>query len=479
MLKVIYDLPAAGPTPFDELDDNGVYSISGLRRAISTSYTIENQTINIIMKNTTGYWYNLLKSDDRYLKGRAIAVFNDDQLLGTFYIYDFAPSNEAYFTIKADTFTGIDYPLAPTITKASYNNAPDANIGKSINIIAGTLSDAGWKNAGQCIAYRVDANRFLAACHHLKTIPTGQVYDKTGAVQTFTIDNNADGYCYINCTSTETELYFNCQGLIDDNGDLITNPAYILQEIISRFTSLSISATNIQDAAAKYTSKSFIDNAILITSETTKAFFQKFSKNYLTYIYPGADGVYYPKVHDYNETAPVKTFEEAFVRNLKLNYDPKNIISAVRRQYYSHYRQNTFFYSPLEQSVTSWIGGILDLDLTYHRGNEGSLNTVNYYLFYRSKPEETITFDVFTNQITIDIGAKIAFQHDTGFRAGETRQYRVMKIENAETGFARITAMDIDSEAQGGITLLDETDDLVTLLYAENDPLCAILFFDI
>lgn len=478
MHKVIIDLPAAGPTPFDELDNNGVYSISGLRRAISTAYTIENQTVTIMMKNATGYWYNLLKSPDAYLKNRLIAVYNDDQLIGTFYIYDFDPSNQGYFKIVADTFSLIDAPLAPTITRAAYNNAPEANISKFINIIGGTVTDAGWENHGQCIAYRIDTNRFVAAAHHLKTIPTGQVYDKSGVSQTFTIDNNADGYAYINCTSTETELYFNCQGLIDDNGDLIDNPALILQEIISNYTMISISETSLQEAAEKYTSKGFIDNAILITSETTRAFFQKFSRNYLSYLFPGADGSYFLKVHDYYDEAPVATFQEPFIRNLKLAYDPKNVISAVRRQYYYHYRQNTYFYTPLEQTTTSWNGGILPLELTYHRNNEGSLNTANYYLFYRSKPDETITFEVFTQEITFDVAAKIAVTHDTGFRAGETRQYNVMKIENAEPGFTRVTAIDIDSQAQGGIILLDDTDDQVTLLYADSDPLCAILFFD-
>ncbi len=474
MYEVIINLPATGDTTFTETQPHGVLSVSRLRRAISTSFTIENQSCTVRMNNVSGYWYNLLRSEDRFLTGQKIQIKTGQTLAGTFTIREITPG-ETEFTITADSFSNLDSFISPALTAATFPLITTQNAGKRGNIIAGVLDDATWLNCGMLTAYLVDSasSKYHAAWHHLYHI--SQVYDADGQALSFTDENHADQCCYITCPAANAanEIYFNASGLKDDAGSLIENPAHILQKIFDLFLP-QIQLTGIDAAAAIYLSRNFTENAILVKDQKVKAFLRLFSQNYQTFMFIDTAGNLKIKAQDWESPIPVATFNAHEIEDFNPGYDAQKVIKSIRRRYLFHYRKDSYLYQPIESRSTGWLASEITIDMCFHRGNAGTFNIATTLLYLSKEPEETVRFQAFQADIHFDLGELIAVTALKGLRTGETRIYLVLRIEGGERK-STVFCIDVLALNKGQIILLDQSDPNVVLLQDESYPHCHVL----
>jgi hypothetical protein len=474
MYKVTIDLVSSGETTYTEKDEHGILDISW-RRVINPDYLPENQTCRVQMKNVNGYWYDLLRSGDQALTGRQLEIEYDDRRIGTYTIYDYTPTDDI-FEITADSFSKLETPISPLLTKEKFPQMPEENEGKSGNIIGGTLSDNGWLDKGMCTAYKIDTGVFHAAWNELYDIPTGQVYDKDGQALSFTFEYSTSLECtIINTTGAgdALEIYFNADGYMDESQNLITNPALILEKIVSDFSDLTL--TGVSEAETIFTEKQYNDNSILITTDTWKSLFRRFGVNYNTHLFPTTYGEWKIKAHDFSNPQPVMCLQHGDFENYSPQFDPKNVLHLVKRKFFYHFRGKIYKYQPPETINTDYLSHEKELNLVYHRGNLSSYSLTITHLFLKKQPDEGISFDTLIEKLDFDLGDTIEFISTEGFRKREKRTYLVTKINSSGAGKVKIETIDIFSRNKGCIILLDEADPEVTILKDETDEDCPIL----
>jgi hypothetical protein len=464
MDRVVIDLPESGETEFRyDQADGGLIEITKINRKIQPNKMLSNQTATISFNNMNGYWCNILRSSDKYLKGCQVRYYNGENLKGIFYISKLLEINHP-FKIKIDNFIKLNQPICPLLTN-----------GKRGNVIGGVLDDSGWLNKGQCVATRIENGKHHAAAHHLKDVT--KVYEN-GTQISFSFDNNADGHCYILSSSSNDELTFNCKGIMNEEETyMIWNPAWILDRINQMFGDFEIEG--ISEAAALYEERGYKNNpAILIEgTETWEKFFQKFSINYDSYFVPTNDGKIKLKVDEWENIEPTVSIHSGYIDGFENLYNDENIINSIQRKYFHHFREKTFKYEPEDiQETIKYMPGVGVIELQYHTDDASSFDVAARRLFFLKKPEEKIAFEIFSENFKdLDLGDTFFCKANKGLYKGEKRTYLLLEIKEENEGKVYIAALDIQSRIQGQIILLDENDPNVAILTDETDEECLIL----
>lgn len=147
-------------------------SISDLTRVMREDKELENNNVTVKLADTDGYFSTKLTNADQYVRGKELAVYDDDTLLFSGYIESLPESEIGVFTVTASLFDALDKKVNKKLTKTEFPDVDDENAGQWGNYIFGHVCDMHVKNpVGDLLAYRVDTRKYLAAWHYLWGVP--------------------------------------------------------------------------------------------------------------------------------------------------------------------------------------------------------------------------------------------------------------------------------------------------------------------
>ena len=481
-VKIIFP---SGPKIFGEHNyqiDSGnilgrVKEVSTITRAINIDKSFENSKALIRFVNTDGYFDEIMKSDDRYILKKQIKIFDDKTLIFSGMVSNLpkCPPNE--FKIEADVKTaGFDNKVNSVIKKSEFPQVPQENEGKNSNIIGGYVTDNGGNGTGALVAVRVDENCYLAAWHHVSIT---EIYDsnETEITSSCTVyDEN--GYTYINYTSNEPELYYNCFGL-ESNGQVLSNPADILAEIVSRFSNFPI--TNFEQAQDVYKNRGYSGVAIAITNEMTwREFFRQFSLNFDCYIFLSVDGKLTVKALDWGREAERHVIPKIYVdSNTFENWmDFKGITNEYKRMYWYHYRKSFFHRMPQDIiQPTGWEAESNNIDLRFNKDDLTTRDVTSREACLRKNPIIWYGFSI-GKEIAkdIEIGDVVSFQYSRGYYPNQWRLCLITRITYIQNStLIRFEGMDVNGINESAIILQDSQTENAVKLKDTADSLCNVL----
>jgi hypothetical protein len=476
MFHIEINLPQSGPTKFTYSQaDGGIKSITEFRRAINLNKEIENQTVLVTFNNVKGYWHSLMVSEDRYLLQRNLKVFDEDILIGSFQISDIPKANIDEFKLKGDSFSQLKEPITKALEKDQYSSIPDENNGKYSNILFGTASDEGWKSKGMLTARRVTDNKFHAAWHHLKSITN--VYKSDGTSVSFSQNNDIDGCCYIETSGiNDLELYFNAQGAKDDLGDLIQNPAEMLEKLNDLFGNYTLDG--IDEAKSIYGNRGYSNNVILIEDKefTWKKFFQEFSREFDCDFFPTVEGKIKINVLDWNEIEPVLTLYPTSIVSYQPYFKTDKLRQELVRKYKYHYRDKEFRFSPHTKVDTLWNAKVESELFRLHSEDLSCLDVGARMLFLDKQPKQLIDFSINKDHASLlELADIIKMRYPIGLYPDEYRLIKVLEITPLEgTNYAQCTGLDVNEINKGQIIFRDENDPQCSEFKNESDKSCQV-----
>lgn len=478
MKYIIIDMPVSGPKRFDYNKDGGILKMTNFRRSLSLFNGLENQTIKITMDNRKGEWSSLMTSQDRYLKGRTLEIYEDGELQGTLKISDFPkPANPLQFDIKGDTFTFLEQPVSPLISIDLFPNVPPENEGKPGNIFGGTVDDADWTDTGMMPAYLVDTGKYLAAWHHCWNISACRKGDGTEIL--FTYDNNADGYCYIEPVGgcTDTVIYFNGSGMID-SGNLIENPGSMLLKIVEVFGSgVGIEISGIDSLISRYTER-FRNTLILIQEHTWKKLLSEYSLNFDTFWSTTIDGRLQANMLNFESIEVVARFTPSMFSKYEHHLDIAFLEDTCKKMFRYHFKDKEYRYTPAVTLPTLWQGNSTgEIELKWQK-DAISAHDVAVENLYRRKAEiEWVSFCVPKKHMPPEdiLGKCIEAMYPHSLHPGQYRAYLVLAIEVNTPYEYSLKLIDIEKWKGALITLLEDNDPAVAVLANDDDLDCLIL----
>ena len=456
-----------------------VISISQITRAINKDKSIENSYAEVIFTNIDKYFDNILESEDKYIFGKTLRIYDDDTLIFTGKISEIIKTKPTQFGIRADFVSyGIDERINKAITKTEFANAPEDNVGKFANIIYGVASDEGSASKGIITAYRVDTGKYLLAWHKIKELIA--VYDKDGndITASCTLQNDdTTGYAFILYDSTDNEMYVNCKGKTDEAGNLIENPADVLEDLLTNFSDFTISG--VDEAWMVYEDRGYIATVVIDDDISFRSFFEKFSKSVDNLIFQKADGSLGLKVLDWGTETPIKSIAKIYIDNSSFENwrDTEELTSKIKRMFWWHFRNKYYQRLPEDVETVGWVDRIVKAEMQYIKEDEVAKDVASRILFFKQRPVIWYAFSI-PKQIgnDIDLGDVIEIEYFTGIYAGRKRYVQVFrKTYTQGSGLIRFEAMDITGINKGLIKLWDEDDDQVVLLKDESDPECNVL----
>ncbi len=485
---VSIEFPASGIKYFGEIGNQTttigtgikgcIKEISEISRVINKDKSFENSKAVVIFENIDGYWDNIMDSDDQYLLGQEMRIYQNDILIFTGKISDIPETDPDSFILEADTMN-IGYNDIPnkTIKKNEFNNVPADNEGKYGNIIYGVASDEGSNGTGIITAYRVDSNKFLLAWHTIKEII--KVYNKDGVdiTSSCTLDNNADGNAYINYNATDLEIYVNCKGKTDSSGNLIENPALILEDMNTNFGNFLIDG--IDDATTIYSIRAYKGTIVINEGLTWQEIIKQFAINFDALIFQKANGNLNIKVLNWGSEVAKGNINKIYVdKNTFRNWrDTSKIINSFRRMYWYHFRKDFFQRLPNDvDTSTRWKASKTNIDLRYTADNDTALDVSSRILFFRKTPIIWYKFDLpLLKGNNIELGEVYNLKYHKGYFPNAYRLIQIFRKTYVGEGKVSFEAMDITGINEGLIVLYEDNDPNIYKLKDENDLDCPVL----
>lgn len=467
MYRVEIDFPVQGTRSFSP--GSNLLSISEITRAVQPDRSFENSSVTVTFHSA--FWNDLMLSEDRYIAGAALRVFDGEETIFTGSVSDFPRSSKSRFIIKADTRNlGLSDRVNRVITKEEFPDVSSEHEGKYSNIVAGTALSTDDKSRGMLTAYRTGTGRYLAAWHHLTSLYG--VFDKEGTELTASLDNNADGRAYIICTSEEQELFFNCKGIDEPN------PAKAFKEICSGFADFSLDSASFTQAGEVYDERGYNAFVLLIDDDISWSdFIRRFSVNFDCMVFPALSGEIKIRVLDWGRECPAKVFGSIYINDSDFQQwrDIASLFSKYRRMYCYDFRKKAFEKKPEDVSVsTAWKTGTGSMDLRYHVSDTTSRDVTTRQLYFNKAPLVWYSFTIPVSMAKgFDLGDLIKIEYNSGFFPKGWRLVQVYRYQYRDK--VCIEGLDVTALNKRTIILEEENDQDCVLLKDEASPECEVL----
>ena len=461
-----------------------IISVSELKRAINFSKSFENSAATITFENADYFFEKLLSGENQYISGNKIVIKDSGTIIFTGKISEVPPpSNLSMFEIRVDVNkSSMGKKPNKKLTLDDFQNIPDENKGKYGNIIGGSAVNSSGATKGILTAYRVDNNKFLAAWHHLKAITGVYKSDETNITSLCTLQNSTDGNAYIIYTSTDPEIFFNANGMMDNFSNLIQDPAKILGKIISDFSDFIIDG--ISDASTIFYSRGYSSGASVIVIDdgiSWSEVFKRFSNSFDCLIFTKASGNLGIKVLDWGTETAIKKIYPVYVdhKTFKNWKDIKEIVNEYQRMYWYHFREDFFQRTPQDIKISSnWDAKDSELRLYYIKDDIVAMDVTTRVLFIKKKPIIWYEFSIpkkYGNDI--DLGDIVNFRYTRGIYKNAWRMVQIFRKVYGKNykNTIKFEGFDITGINSGLIVLLDDTNTDIVLLKNENDESCHVL----
>jgi hypothetical protein len=469
MKYIVIDFPASGEKKYI-YGKNQILKMTDFRRSLSFFSGFENQTINITMDNSGGNWSLIMASEDRYLKGRNLKIYENQILKGTLKIKSFPkPKSPLEFVIRGDMYEFLSTHILPPMG----DEFPDVlaeNEGKRGNVFFGTVTDEDWQDEGQLTAYQVEPGKYLAARHHCFNVSSVSGY-------TYTFENDADGNCYIYPIScTETAIQFCGTGMIDEYDYPIENPGNAILKLVELFGN-GIEIEGIDALLSVYNEK-YTDTVIVLTDQTWKSFLSEYSINFDTVFYPSVEGKIQSKLLDFEDIQPICSFTPSMISKYEFHPETADIIGGVIRKYRYHFQNNIYRNFGTSAISSKWEGAAQpELCLKFHTESASSHDVAIEKVFRQRDIFEKVSFNIARGNMpeTDILGGIVTVKYHHGLHPNEERPILVLSVEQEGAFEYCVRGLDILKLQVSRFRLLEEDDPEVAILLDEEDQDCLIL----
>jgi len=444
-------------------------TVQSISRVLIQYESFENSSASIELSDHTGHFSEKLNNDDdKYCVGIEVTIFQKGDAIFTGYISEIPEIKSRICYITIDLFTILKKKINKQITKSEFIGVPAQNEGKWGNIVFGN----GNTNSGRMFtAYRVGENKFLAAWNSLSNIDKAYKGDiNITSNITISIDS-VTGYTYIICTSTELEISFSCLGPESGSGELIENPAKMLESLLSQFTSIIISNTDA--IATSYEGRAVYNgNCLYIYDDKTiKEFLSEFCFNYDASLIFTRDGHFLLNLVNWGNIISKANPHPTEYLKFESWKESTNLINKVQRKYQYIPLDGKFNREPQDLNASTQYNEILkELQHRFLQNNQTSWDVSARYVYLFQQQEELVSFEIsreLVKEYDINIGDILSVSHrKTNF----IEKLVYIRRENHE-GPIKFEGIDVSSLTGAEFYLYSGTDERNPYLSESEGPL--------
>ena len=437
--------------------------ISEIKRGCNLDYTLENPTLKCVLSNHEGHFTEKQKTEDPI--GKEITVKDGAQTIFTGRICDTPNSeNPQRFIIKGDMFSKLETPINLEISRDRFPNVSDENQGWG-NILYGTAS----ATPGMMKATLIDTNTYHASFTPLSEFLDVCKKDGTSILSEITWGWDSEKeHTYINYTSDDNFIRFSAKGPTDQN-NLIENPAYILQQLASDFSSIEIDG--VEEAATIFEERQYDGNILFIDDSLTWIELMKlFAQNFNCRVFPTRDGKIKIKVIRWGMEIPKLKIHPSFIKGFQFRRDIKAIRKKWMRQYNYDISEKKYLMTDfdIEGGNSEKLG---EFRHKFQVKNISSRDVALRTAFFQKKPIIIYVFSIpkqYANNI--DLGDTILFKHRHNyFFKDEYRQVEILR-ESRKPGSGFVTFEGYDmSEINKRTFILQEPEHPEVAVLGETD----------
>ncbi|MCP5054867.1 MAG: hypothetical protein GY940_47315, partial [bacterium] len=377
-------------------------------RAVSID-GMENNTAAIVLSDHDQYFTGKLKSNDRYVKGKTVQIKTKDHTLFTGAVSKFPAVENNRFTIKADTFSLLDVPGNESITtdEPQFGNIPGSSLGRPGNVI---LGNADFDNR-MFTASRVDTAAHLACWHPLSEITAAQ--DKNGNDILSSITMQVDpvsNYTYILSALTDDVIYFSAKGPTS-GGQLIENPAEMLDYYLQRFGNLSIE--NLSEATTIFNNRGYTGILFATKALTIKDMLRDFQESFSCKIVFTKEGNLKIKTIQWGDLGTATPIETSAIKDFKKRREMGYLKQCWKRKYQFSANSGKYLLTPMDvKSRSQWTTKTGEFKQKFITLDTVSWDSALRESFMRNDPYLIITFQIPVSVATgLELGDEILLSH--------------------------------------------------------------------
>lgn len=442
--------------------DNRVFNISPLYRSIGENKSFEVSGVSIELNDIDRFFRTMMSGENRYIAGKKVELLTiDDQMIytGTVEKWDFR--EDSFHLYINDRLSGLETLIPETISKNEYQNCADEANGKSIPLIYGYIS----AEAGAVKCWRVDTDTFLLSGHHCKELVNNTAYKDDGTPITgASLDNNADGKAYVQCTYTGDFIYVNVKGKMDAGSNLIDDPVDALKNIIDNYTDMDYDQDGMDEAQTIMTDRNYTISANLDNQETLNDILVNFCFSFDCDFYIGKGNKIIISLLKWSTLTPQKSFLEKQISEFYIEENPDQIINKIRYMYTYNYAKQYFAKTPFYKqvdSVQNWGSFYAKnnpLDLRYVSNDQAAFDVVQRFIIQRKNPLRIAHLTIPLSEfVGLDISDIIEIRHPAAIDS-KPRKYQIRRLSlNFADETVSIEAVDITYLTGSALVLGDAT----------------------
>ncbi|NIM12533.1 MAG: hypothetical protein GTO45_37750 [Candidatus Aminicenantes bacterium] len=442
---------------------NKIISISSLSRNIGEDKSYEVSGMSIELNDTDRFFRTMMSGINRFIVGKKVELFSeDDQLIYTGTVEKWQFQEDTFVVFINDKLSGLDILVPGIMTKDDYPNMAEKAEGQSIPIIYGHVS----AEAGAVKCWRVNTNTFLLAGHHCKELVDNAAYKEDGTpIVGASLDNNADGKAYVQCTSAGDFVYVNVKGKMDGSSNLMEDPIDALKNLIdSPHISMGYSTEGMNTAQEIMNARNYKIAAVIDNQQNLNDVLVDFCFSFDCDFYIGKGNEIMISLLKWSALIPQKSFTEKQVVEFQLDELPEEIRNKVKYMYKYNFAEENFQKTPVytkESSIENW-GEFYNrneaLDLRYVSDDDAAVDVVQRFVIQRKNPRRIAQLTLpLCEYVGLDISDIIEITHPAAIHVNK-RKYQIRRVNiDFLADIVQVEAVDITSMT-GGMFVLGDRD---------------------
>jgi hypothetical protein len=443
---------------------NKIISISTLNRNIGEDKSYEVSGMSIEINDTDRFFRTMMSGTNRYIVGKKVELLSEDnQPIYTGTVEKWQFTEDAFVISINDKLSGLDTLVCDIITTREYPNMAEKAEGQSIPLIYGHVS----ADTGAVKCWRVNTNTFLLAGHHCKELMDNAAYKEDGTpIIGASLDNNADGKAYVQCTSTEDFVYVNVKGKMDGSSNLIEDPIAAIKDIIDNYTAMDYDSDAMDTAQAIMADRSYRIAAVIHNHQNLNDVLVDFCFSFDCDFYISKGNEITIALLKWSELTPMKSFNESQIVEFQLDELPEEIRNKVLYAFLYNFAAGSFLKTPVyskDSSIANWgefYNRSEPLDLMYVRDATTAFDVVQRFVIQRKNPRRIAQFTIpLCEFVGVDISDIIEVRHPAAIDANK-RKYQVRRVNiDFVTDIVQVEAVDITT-LTGGMFILGDREAL-------------------
>lgn len=446
-------------------------SVAKVTRAINLDAGFENSTVEITLSDHSGHFKSKLETADRYVLGRTVRVYRENNLIFTGKCTNIPRSEKHHVIIKADIFSLMG-PVNTPLEKSDFPLCPEENVGKYPNIIYGHAN----ARTAMFTAYRIDDKKYIAAWNTLSDLTSAQDTNGNNILPYLTLSYDTNGSTYIIYNSGDPEISFSAEGPTDQ-GTISDNPADMLSLLLSGFTTLTLE--NQTETAAIFESRGYLGNCLFITGNPKlQDVLRDFGMSFNSSAFISEAGNVKITTLRYSELNTA-SIEKTEVKGFQYQYNTRLLKKRWHRKFQYCPKDSNYTYSPAVTTLNDWTSDVGEFPQKYIVTDSTSWDAATRDKMQRENPLLIYSFSIpFSTASTLDLGDMVAVTTRKNIYPTE-RSAQIVRIAHPQkrTGFVLIEAFDFSSLKENTFILQEPGHPDVARLYEYGDPRNPILWF--